>query len=119
MEEPAGGLSRRSMFGVAATPAAATVGLPACGESGIEQPAAPTTRRFSDTAAIAKDAYIFGFPLVLMDVTRVAAGASTPANRFRHARALPTPARRDVVRLDQDTLYSAAWLDPQAVHENG
>ncbi|WP_280429334.1 DUF1254 domain-containing protein [Nocardia brasiliensis] len=110
MGDRTGGFSRRSMFGLAATVAAASAGVSSCGESEVESPAAPTTR-LSDTAAIAKDAYIFGYPLVLMDVTRVAAGAT---NRFRHASTLPTPARRDVVRLNQDTLYSAAWLDLRA-----
>ncbi|WP_280448995.1 DUF1254 domain-containing protein [Nocardia brasiliensis] len=110
MGDRTGGISRRSMFGLAATVAAASAGVSSCGESEVESPAAPTTR-LSDTAAIAKDAYIFGYPLVLMDVTRVAAGAT---NRFQHASTLPTPARRDVVRLNRDTLYSAAWLDLRA-----
>ncbi|MFI9403717.1 DUF1254 domain-containing protein [Nocardia sp. NPDC052316] len=106
-----GGLSRRSVFGLAATVAAA--GLSACGRSD-DASSGPDTVAPSVAESIAKDAYIFGFPLVLMDVTRAAAQASTPANRFQHAAALPTPARRDVVRLNLDTLYSVAWLDLRA-----
>ncbi len=69
----------------------------------------------SDAARdIAKDAYVFGYPLVLMDVTRAAAESITPVNTFQHADALPTPQRREVVRPNLDTLYSAAWLDVSA-----
>ncbi|WP_194835013.1 DUF1254 domain-containing protein [Nocardia sp. XZ_19_369] len=106
-----GGLSRRSVLGLAATVAAA--GLSACGRSD-DASSGPDTVAPSAAESIAKDAYIFGFPLVLMDVTRAAAEATTPANRFQHAAALPTPARRDVVRLNLDTLYSVAWLDLRA-----
>ncbi|KAA8884379.1 DUF1254 domain-containing protein [Nocardia colli] len=113
MSETDGGVSRRTMFGLAATAAASALGLTACGDAD-ETSASPTTAALSSTESIAKDAYIFGFPLVLMDVTRAAAEASAPANRFQHAAALPTPARRDVVRLNLDTLYSSAWLDLRA-----
>lgn len=110
MGETEGGVSRRTLFGLAA---ASAVGLAAC--SGSDDAASgPVTTAPSEAEAIAKDAYIFGFPLVLMDVTRAAAAATTPANRFQHAAALPTPARRDVVRLNLDTLYSSAWLDLRA-----
>ncbi|GAA4390924.1 DUF1254 domain-containing protein [Tsukamurella soli] len=60
---------------------------------------------------IASDAYVFGYPLVLMDATRAAAA---PANRFSHAPTIPGSADRTVVRLNQDTLYSQAWLDLSA-----
>lgn len=43
-----------------------------------------------------------------MDVTRE---HSAPANRFEHARTLPDAANRALVRPNQDTLYSKAWLD--------
>ncbi|MEV6325008.1 DUF1254 domain-containing protein [Nocardia sp. NPDC051787] len=101
-------MSRRTALGMAATSVAA-LGLAACGGSDDENPAVP-----GDAATIARDAYIFGYPLVLMDLTRVAAETAAPANRFQHAAALPTPAQRDVVRLDRDTLRSTAWLDLQA-----
>lgn len=64
-----------------------------------------------DPKTVATEAYTFGYPLVLMDVTRAAAGAS---NRFAHAVALPDPSERQVVRLNLDTLYSQAWLDLRA-----
>ncbi|WP_433663131.1 DUF1254 domain-containing protein [Nocardia sp. CA-128927] len=108
-----GGLSRRTIFGLAASVAVSAVGLSAC-DGSDDASSGPDTAAPSTAESIAKDAYIFGFPLVLMDVTRAAAEATAPANRFQHAAALPTPARRDVVRLNLDTLYSAAWLELRA-----
>ncbi|WP_174184004.1 DUF1254 domain-containing protein [Nocardia barduliensis] len=96
-------VSRRAAFGIAAT----ALGVAACGGSD-ERDAGPVP---GDAVTIAKDAYVFGYPLVLMDVTRVTAEATTPVNRFQHATSLPTPAQREVVRLDRDTLRSTAWLD--------
>lgn len=70
--------------------------------------------------AIAVEAYIYLYPLVLMDVTRrQATNVATPGERalrgpadvFVHVRGFPPPEFRDVVRPNFDTLYSAAWLD--------
>ncbi|WP_181720640.1 DUF1254 domain-containing protein [Nocardia gipuzkoensis] len=101
-------VSRRTAFGIAATSMAA-FGLSACGGSDDADSAAGSVP--GDAATIAKDAYEFGYPLVLMDVTRTAAEETTHVNRFEHAASLPTPAQREVVRLDRDTLRSTAWLD--------
>ena len=67
---------------------------------------------------IAKDAYIYGYPLVLMDVSRAkmtnvpsAADFSAPMNQFANARAFPDATFVDVVSPNADTLYSSAWLD--------
>jgi hypothetical protein len=67
---------------------------------------------------IAKEAYIFGYPLVLMDVTRQVGTACpsptamcAPINQFANAPAFPDHTFTDVVRPNADTLYSAAWLD--------
>jgi len=67
---------------------------------------------------IAKEAYIFGYPLVLMDVTRqvgtacpTPAGMCAPINQFAHAPAFPDHTFTDVVSANVDTLYSAAWID--------
>ncbi|WP_327139151.1 DUF1254 domain-containing protein [Nocardia sp. NBC_01327] len=89
---------------------AASFGLVACSSdsSSDNSSSTSTTTVSDDPAAIATDAYVFGYPLVLMDATRAAA---LPANHFDHADALPTAADRSVVRLNLDTLYSQAWLD--------
>jgi hypothetical protein len=67
---------------------------------------------------IAADAYVFGYPLVLMDVTRRAMTAvpapsktSAPVNQFAHVREFPDASFTDVVSPNADTLYSSAWLD--------
>jgi hypothetical protein len=68
---------------------------------------------------IAVDAYIYFYPLVMMDVTRlqstnIEAGKDAmrgPMNAFVHVPAYPPPAAKLVVRPNFDTLYSAAWLD--------
>ena len=72
-----------------------------------------------DASAIAREVYLYAYPLVLMDVTRcqlTSAGATrllgaAPPNRFAHARGLAGPAVRALVRPDVDALASSAWLD--------
>ncbi|MEN9684611.1 MAG: hypothetical protein RLZZ28_397 [Bacteroidota bacterium] len=66
---------------------------------------------------ITKDAYLYGFPLVLMDITRrqmtnPAAGAMyAPPNKFRHNSVFPDASFKNVVRPNADTYYSIAWLE--------
>jgi hypothetical protein len=65
------------------------------------------------------DAYLYGFPLVLMDTTmrrmtnvpRPGLAGGAPVNQIGHTRAFPEPASRNVVSPNADTLYSIAWLD--------
>jgi hypothetical protein len=64
------------------------------------------------------EAYIYGYPLVLMDVTRsVLTNAARPSettaplNRFGNMRAFPDDTMTKVVSPNADTLYSFAWLD--------
>ena len=73
----------------------------------------------AEAKAIAVEAYIYTYPLVMMDVTRrlmtnVPAGKKAgmgPANVFHHFREFPPADFREVVRPNFDTLYSSAWLD--------
>jgi hypothetical protein len=69
---------------------------------------------------IALEAYVYLYPLVLMERTRLqmtnvgAAGevlGRGPADGFVHVREFPTAEFRDVVKPNFDTLYSPAWLD--------
>jgi hypothetical protein len=67
---------------------------------------------------IASDAYIYGYPLVTMEMTRrVMTNTATPQDkhapmgRFFLAREYPNSAFRDVTAPNADTLYSTAWLD--------
>ena len=81
-----------------------------------------------DPRSLSYDAYIYLYPLVMMEVSRrqsVNVEADTkpgfgPPNQFHHLRAFPTVDFRAVVRPNFDTLYSSAWLDltagPVIVH---
>jgi hypothetical protein len=82
----------------------------------------------ADLRTLGREAYIYLYPLVMMDVTRQQATAVTPdvkpgygpPNQFHHLRAFPPADFRAVVRPNFDTLYSTAWLDltagPVALH---
>ncbi len=68
---------------------------------------------------IGVDAYIYFYPLVMMDITRrqvtnLAPGKEFgrgPMNMFISNPEYPPAGARDVVRPNFDTLYSTAWLD--------
>ncbi|HEX6848507.1 MAG TPA: DUF1254 domain-containing protein [Chitinophagaceae bacterium] len=69
-----------------------------------------------------KDAYVFGYPLVVMNATqRVMTNVekasneggkiTAPVNQLISANLFPDDKFRDVVRANNDTYYSSAWLD--------
>jgi hypothetical protein len=67
---------------------------------------------------LASEAYVFGYPLVTMEMTRrvmtnVAAVAGTrgPMGHIIKLREYPTSAFRDVTAPNADTLYTTAWMD--------
>ncbi|RZJ99586.1 MAG: DUF1254 domain-containing protein [Novosphingobium sp.] len=81
-------------------------------------PPSPTPKPVETREAeIAREAYAFLYPLVIMDVTRRQAlqrGGSSlaaPVNTFHHSPAFPRGDFKAVVRPNFDTLYSSAWLD--------
>ncbi|MFD1218113.1 DUF1254 domain-containing protein [Microbulbifer celer] len=84
----------------------------------VAEPGRPIS---SDEAkALARDVYLYAYPIVLMDITMRqvtnVADAETmpmraPINQFAHFRQYPEADSRDVVRFNFDTLYSFAWLD--------
>lgn len=62
------------------------------------------------------NAYLFGYPLVIMDLTRQLMEESwqdtdRPSNSFHHLQDFPDHTFKNVVRPNNDTLYSIAWLD--------
>jgi hypothetical protein len=63
--------------------------------------------------SIASRAYIFAYPMVLMEYTRRnAVGPNGAAqNRFAHAQTFPQAGPANVIRPNADTLYSSSWLD--------
>jgi hypothetical protein len=68
---------------------------------------------------VAISAYIYAYPLIVMEITRRVstnvADAShfgkAPMNQFAHLPAFPDAAFTDVVRPNADTLYSVMWFD--------
>ncbi|MFC6014266.1 DUF1254 domain-containing protein [Nocardia lasii] len=104
MDPRAGALSRRSLLGLGAAVAVAAV-VPGCGDDAVPAPA-PTSGPV-DVLGLAIDAYIFGYPMIMLDLMRAASG---PTNTFDHA-VLPDPHDRGVARLSHDMVYSQAWLN--------
>jgi hypothetical protein len=78
---------------------------------------APITE--ADAQSIAADAYVYLYPLVIMDLTRkqltnMAPGKGVfggPMNMFVNVEAFPPADFKAVVRPNFDTLYSSAFLD--------
>jgi hypothetical protein len=74
--------------------------------------------RPDEAKQIALDAYIYGYPLVTMDMTRRVMtnvrepeGTRAPKGHLIRMREYPTAAFRDVTAPNADTLYTTAWLD--------
>lgn len=72
-------------------------------------------------AGVVGDAYQYGYPLVLMDVTKdvftdtpVLTEEKAPLNQFLIKKTFPDPSFKEVVSPNADTLYSSAWLDLRA-----
>ena len=79
-------------------------------------PASPLPNGEADEIAIA--AYIFVYPLVIMEMTRQVttnvsepSGSDAPMNQFAHVPAFPDADFTDVVRPNADTLYSSLQFD--------
>src|SRR5689334_15242903 len=93
--------------------------LAACGQTA---PPSADTRGAriiaADARPLARDAYVFGMPLVFIEmqidalthVRRVDA-IRAPINQFKHHNELPDPANRNHVGFNVDMLYSLAELD--------
>jgi hypothetical protein len=80
-------------------------------------PGARANAAAGDLKAAAREAWLYGLPLIEMATTRAravsgrAAGIPAGINRFGHARTLAGPAARGVTTPNNDTLYSSAWID--------
>lgn len=87
--------------------------LAGCGSDDGSQP-----ERLRQISSNAQSAYIYGYPLLVMEYTRQVStaveapdGSRAPMNQLAHIRTFPTPEFKDVVSPNVDTLYSIAWLD--------
>jgi hypothetical protein len=77
-------------------------------------PAAQAFAASGNLRAAAREAWLYGLPMIEMATTRARAlgGPFNPGvNRFAHARQLAGPESRAVTAPNNDTLYSSAWLD--------
>lgn len=91
-------------------------GLPGLAQSseGLFSSAIEGTEDFG----IASDAYVFGYPLVTMEMTRrimsnvaAAEGSRAPMGTLIKMREYPDATFRDITAPNADTLYTTAWFD--------
>ena len=82
-----------------------------------EQSAADQAKE-QEALAIGTEAYIYGYPLVTMEMTRRVMtnvekpeGTRAPMGYLVRMREYPTAAFRDVTAPNADTLYTTAWVD--------
>jgi len=78
----------------------------------------PHERRVDSLVALADEAYVYGYPLLILDATfrdgtNVAApqGHRAPVNQFARVDVLPDASFTAVVLPNVDTLYTSAFLD--------
>jgi hypothetical protein len=91
----------------------------AVGTAGKAEVSTAGTLTEAEAHQLGMEAVVYGYPLVLGDVTKqVQTNVTTPEhngrapiNQFSNFLTYPTAAYRDVVRANVDTLYSLAWLD--------
>jgi hypothetical protein len=88
----------------------------ACAEQGTGTPVPVAAQE--NMTSIARDVYVYGYPLVLMDITKgqltaipQPADRQAPVNQFIRANRTPTPRFTLVVSPNIDTLYASAFLD--------
>jgi hypothetical protein len=84
----------------------------------VVESAAGDKSKEAEARKLGIEAYIFGYPLVLMDASRrVMTAVSKPApgkapvNQIGHLREFPDYTFTDVVSPNADTLYSVSWID--------
>lgn len=72
----------------------------------------------SEAKTIAEEVYIYGYPLITMEMTRrvmtnvsEVKGTRGPMGHLTRIRAYPTADFKDVTAPNADTLYSTAWID--------
>jgi len=72
----------------------------------------------SEAEAIGIESYIFGYPLITMDMTKkvmtntvIPENTKAPVGQFFNAREYPNASFKNVTAPNADTLYSVAWLD--------
>lgn len=92
----------------------------ALADDNLQASQAGATLTAQDAHDIARDTYVYAFPMVLAEVTRrvmtnveapVSVGLGhAPMNQFGHMLTFPTENTTDVARPNADTLYSSLWF---------
>ncbi|MCX4919042.1 DUF1254 domain-containing protein [Streptomyces sp. NBC_00687] len=85
-------------------------------EAPTAPPTDPALDRATEINSLALQAYVYGYPLVALERTRRLLTSKdlpigVPVNTFLHVDRLMTPRSREVVKPNNDTLYSSAFLD--------
>lgn len=66
----------------------------------------------SEQIVLGAEGYIYGYPLVITDVTRANAALTVgPENQLHRIRQFPDASFKEVVRPNVDTLYTTAFID--------
>ena len=66
----------------------------------------------SEHIVLGAEAYVYGYPLVIMDLTRARAVQTVgPENQLQRIRQFPDAQFKNVVRPNVDTLYTTAFID--------
>jgi hypothetical protein len=117
-------LSQLRLGFVAVTALAAAVAAVACskGESSrASNDASGATLSPAEAQSIAEEAYVYAYPMMenyrtmyLQAIDRTAPGYRAPFNEISHMTELLGPEFKDIVRPNNDTMYSFAWLDLRA-----
>ena len=108
-------MKRTTLNAALASLAVLTLMLAGCNSS---KPAAENNAGLEEALSIASDAYIYGYPLVTMDMTRkrftnvaVAGDATAPMGQMIKLRTYPAVDNHAVTAPNADTLYTTTWLD--------
>jgi hypothetical protein len=94
--------------------AACSLFVTACEKPPVRQ----ETANLDTVKTAARDAYVYGYPLLIMDATEAKmtnvphpTGKAAPVNQFFHMKTYPDASFVDVVSPNADTLYSSGWLN--------
>ena len=93
----------------------------ACGNLSKKETSGKNTISDDKVVEIASKAYVFGYPMILMDYTKkisanveVPTSLYAPVNQLGHFREFPDDKFTAVVKPNVDTYYSMAWYDLKA-----
>ncbi|HEY8271395.1 MAG TPA: DUF1254 domain-containing protein [Pseudobdellovibrionaceae bacterium] len=70
-----------------------------------------TQLKSSELRLLVQNAVVYGYPLVLMDVSQQVMTGGIVVNEFRHSRKIPEAGESGAIHPSVDTLASVAWVD--------